>query len=89
VPVAAVPTLDEILADPALHRGAIHEAEHPVVGAYRSIGPPIRFDDSPMSVRRPAPLVGQDTVEVLRELGFDDDDVAALLASRAARQSEH
>ena len=29
VPVAAVPTLDEILADPALHRGAIQQAEHP------------------------------------------------------------
>jgi crotonobetainyl-CoA:carnitine CoA-transferase CaiB-like acyl-CoA transferase len=88
VPVAPVPTLHEIVTDPALHRGVIEEADHPVVGRYRSVRPPIRFAKSPMAVRRPAPLVGEHTVEILHELGFTDTDVEALLASRAARQSE-
>ena len=84
IPANVVPTLDELLDDPALHRGAITTAEHPVTGAYRSIGPGIVFDETPMSVRLPAPLVAQHTEEVLAEVGFTEAEITALVASGAA-----
>ena len=88
MPVAPVPTLDEIVADEARHRGVVRDAEHPVVGPYREIAPPIIFDDTPMSVRRPAPLVGQHTVELLDEVGFTADEIAALLAAHTVHRAQ-
>jgi formyl-CoA transferase len=51
---------------------------HPVVGPYHVIPPPTRFDATPASVRRPAPLIGQDGDEVLAEVGYTADEIAAL-----------
>lgn len=68
VPAAAVPTLDEIVNDPGLHRGVIDSDEHPVVGPYRVVGPSIHFHDTPTRVRRPAPLIGEHTEELRAEL---------------------
>jgi crotonobetainyl-CoA:carnitine CoA-transferase CaiB-like acyl-CoA transferase len=44
--------------------------EHPVEGAVRALGIPVKLSDTPGSVRRPAPLLGQHTDEVLREAGL-------------------
>jgi crotonobetainyl-CoA:carnitine CoA-transferase CaiB-like acyl-CoA transferase len=85
IPANPVPDLDEILEDPALHRGMITTAQHPVVGEYRVIGPPMILDDAPLSVRRPAPLRAEHTAEVLAEVGYDDAAIEALVASGAAQ----
>lgn len=87
VAAAPVPDLDEIVDDPAKHRGVLEMREHPVVGPYRSLVPPIRYADSPMSVRLEAPLVGEQTVELLTEAGYQNDEIDELLASGAAFQS--
>jgi crotonobetainyl-CoA:carnitine CoA-transferase CaiB-like acyl-CoA transferase len=90
IAVAPVSSLDEVVADPALHRGALQLASHPVVGPYRQICPPVRYSDSPMSVRRHAPLIGEQTVEILAEIGLPPEEIRQLLDSGAARQSgEH
>lgn len=68
VPAAPVPTLDEIVNDPELHRGMIQSGEHPVVGPYRVVGPSIQFHDSPTRLRRHAPLIGEHTDEIRAEL---------------------
>jgi crotonobetainyl-CoA:carnitine CoA-transferase CaiB-like acyl-CoA transferase len=44
--------------------GALPVHQHPVVGGYRYIPPAARFSLTPQSIRRPAPLIGQDTDEV-------------------------
>ena len=41
--------------------------DHPVIGAYRSGGAPYRMSDTPWSVKRPAPRLGEHTAEVLAE----------------------
>jgi crotonobetainyl-CoA:carnitine CoA-transferase CaiB-like acyl-CoA transferase len=48
------------------------------LGAERMLGIPVKLSDTPGSVRRPAPLPGEHTAEVLREAGFSDAEIAAL-----------
>jgi formyl-CoA transferase len=89
VPASVVPTLDEIVDDPELHRGALVDDEHPVVGPYRQIAPPVVFSRSPASVRRTAPLLAENTVEVLAEAGYTEAEIDALVATGAARARNH
>jgi crotonobetainyl-CoA:carnitine CoA-transferase CaiB-like acyl-CoA transferase len=85
VPVSVVPALQEIVDDPAHHRGVLRAADHPVVGPYRSIAAPVVFAASGTPEPAPAPLVGQDTEAVLAEAGLGADEVAALLADGVVR----
>jgi crotonobetainyl-CoA:carnitine CoA-transferase CaiB-like acyl-CoA transferase len=80
IPAGPVPSVDDIINDPAQHRGVLSEHDHPAAGRYRQITPPARFDRSPASVRRHAPLVGEDTLEVLREIGLSEDEIGQLTA---------
>ena len=88
VPANIVPTLDEILDDPALHRETVTMAEHPVVGAYRSINPGMIMSETPPTVRRPAPRRAEHTAELLAEIGYDADQIAELGASGAIELRE-
>ena len=84
IPASAVPSLDEVVNDPEAHRGVLIDAAHPLVGEYRQIAPAVTMSKTPGSVRRHAPLVAENTVDVLRELGYSDDDIASLVANGAA-----
>jgi crotonobetainyl-CoA:carnitine CoA-transferase CaiB-like acyl-CoA transferase len=65
VPAAAVASLDDLV-------DRLPEAVHPVAGRYKVVPPPVRFAGAPASVRRPAPLIGQHTEELLAEVGYDE-----------------
>ena len=53
--------------------------EHLEVGTKQHVGIPWQMSKTPLSVRKPAPLLGQDTDYVLREvLGYSADEVAVL-----------
>jgi crotonobetainyl-CoA:carnitine CoA-transferase CaiB-like acyl-CoA transferase len=84
IPAGPVPTVDEIIEDPLCHRGVLVESEHPVVGAYRQVAPAVRFDRTPAAVRSHAPLLGQDTVAVLREIGLTEAEIKELIDEGAA-----
>ncbi|HVB43825.1 MAG TPA: CoA transferase [Streptosporangiaceae bacterium] len=71
IPAGRAAGLDEMI-------DALPEAEHPDAGRYKLIPPPTRFSATPTSVRRPAPLPGQHTREVLAEAGLTDSEIAAL-----------
>ena len=45
--------------------------EHPVVGNMRQYGRFIDFSDTPTTIDRPPPRVGEDTKDILEELGYD------------------
>lgn len=46
----------------------LQEFEHPVIGRYTAPGFPMRLSETPMRLRRPAPLVGQHRAEIVAEL---------------------
>ena len=76
VPAAEVGRLDDLVEE-------LPVAEHPHAGRYRLIPPPVRFAAAPQSVRRPAPLIGEHTDEVLGEAGYDAQGIASLRKSGA------
>jgi len=84
--VAGGPILDlaQVHADPQTKaRGMVAEVEHAKAGHMKTLGPPIKFSATPAAVRRAAPLLGQHTREVLREIGYDDAAIDRLEAEGA------
>ncbi len=76
---APINTMEDLHADPVFaERGVFAEAEHTVAGSLRYPGRPFLMERTPWSIRAPAPLLGQHTSEVLKELGYTATDVDAL-----------
>jgi crotonobetainyl-CoA:carnitine CoA-transferase CaiB-like acyl-CoA transferase len=85
IPAFASTTNKDLAEDPHLvERGFFADLEHPEVGVRRHIGVPWHMSASDARVRRPAPCVGADTDDVLRNVcGYSDADVARLRAAQA------
>jgi crotonobetainyl-CoA:carnitine CoA-transferase CaiB-like acyl-CoA transferase len=85
IPMGAINTLDAVVAHPQVQaRGAIVESAHPVAGTIRMTAPPVRMSDTPGAIRRPAPLLGEHTAQVLRDrLGLNENEIARLRVAGA------
>jgi crotonobetainyl-CoA:carnitine CoA-transferase CaiB-like acyl-CoA transferase len=78
-------TFADLERDPhVVATGAIATVDHPVAGAVRMPAPPLRLSGTPAAIRRPAPLLGEHSAEVLGTLpGYDEERIAALVAAGA------
>ena len=59
------------------------ELDHPVAGKVNAIGLPIKLSQSPGSVSRPAPRLGEHSSEVLREADYTEAEIASLMKTGA------
>jgi crotonobetainyl-CoA:carnitine CoA-transferase CaiB-like acyl-CoA transferase len=79
IPAAPINTVEEAVNDAqTLARNMIVQLEHPALGVARSIGNPIKFSETPVSYRLPPPMLGEHTSEVLRGLGYSEEEVQAM-----------
>jgi len=80
VPAGPVLSVGEMLADPQTKaREMLIETEHQRLGPVQTIGFPVKFSDTPATIERGAPTLGQHTTEVLLELGYADSDIDKLV----------
>ena len=81
VPSAPVLTRRELLDNPqVVENGTIEIHEDPELGPVRQPRPAARFDRTPAQVRAMAPFLGADNAAILGELGYGEEDTAALEA---------
>ena len=84
IPCGRINSVAQALAAPhAIARDMVTSVEHPTAGNVKMLGIPFRFSDTPASIRRAPPLLGQHTEAVLREeLGFSDARINELRAEK-------
>jgi crotonobetainyl-CoA:carnitine CoA-transferase CaiB-like acyl-CoA transferase len=86
VPCAPIQDFGQVFTDPhLLARQYFWDAPHPKVGAVRQLGSPMRFSQTPVRQDKAGPLLGEDSAELLAELGYGSEEVRGLIDSRVVK----
>jgi len=84
VPAGPIYNMAQVYEDPHVRaREMLVELDHPLAGTIKNIGIPVKLSRTPGRIRRPAPLLGQHTEEVLHWLGLDQAQIGKLRAAGA------
>jgi formyl-CoA transferase/CoA:oxalate CoA-transferase len=84
IPNAPINTIPEVFNNPQIkHMGIPRQITHPRMGTSNLVGSPINMSDTPPRFFRPAPLLGEQTDEILIRLGFDKEAIQELRSTGA------
>jgi crotonobetainyl-CoA:carnitine CoA-transferase CaiB-like acyl-CoA transferase len=84
IEIGPVNDLKEVYDDPqVLHRQMAVQVDHPGAGKIKQIGIPIKLSDTPEPVIMPAPSIGCDTEEILKELNYTELQIQELRIAKA------
>ena len=84
VPAGPVLNVSDMLKHPqTLAREMVVETEHASLGPIETIGFPVKFSETPATIKSGAPRLGEDTAAVLAELGYSTEDVDRLIKEGA------
>jgi crotonobetainyl-CoA:carnitine CoA-transferase CaiB-like acyl-CoA transferase len=76
IPAGPINTVGEILDDPHTQaREMVVKLTHPEYGPFKTLGIPIKLSETPGAVEKAPPKFGEHNREVLRSLGYEDDDI--------------
>ena len=82
VPSACVNNFKDVFDDPhMIARGIVKDVEHPRLGKMRATRNPILLDHDSPTVERHAPMLGEHSAEILRELGYSADTIGQFIAA--------
>ncbi len=82
VPFGPVKTIREFAEDPqARHNRTIFDADHPEAGTMRYVRYPGHLSETPAGLYRHPPRLGEHSAEVLREVGYSDEEIKRLLGN--------
>jgi crotonobetainyl-CoA:carnitine CoA-transferase CaiB-like acyl-CoA transferase len=85
IPYTPLRTVEGLLDDPHLAAtGFFSHVEHPSEGTIKSMRTPTTWSDSKAESPRPAPVLGEHSLEILRELGLAEESIDALFAEGIA-----
>jgi len=88
VPAGPVHDIEQALTHPqVLARNMVVELRHPQAGATRALGCPIHFSETPTQIRRPAPMLGEHTRELLGEYGYSQAQIDAFASAGVVRDA--
>jgi crotonobetainyl-CoA:carnitine CoA-transferase CaiB-like acyl-CoA transferase len=88
VPCGPINDYAEAFADPQVcARGMVVDIDHPTLGSLRTLGSPIKMSATPPVVDRRAPLLGEHTRDVLREVGYSENEIAAVIGETGLEPS--
>jgi crotonobetainyl-CoA:carnitine CoA-transferase CaiB-like acyl-CoA transferase len=89
VPCARVNNFKEVFDDPQIvARGVVQDVVHPRLGHMRAVRNPVLLDHDGPSLTRHAPMLGEHSQEILRELGYAPEQIGELVASGVTRLAE-
>jgi crotonobetainyl-CoA:carnitine CoA-transferase CaiB-like acyl-CoA transferase len=79
VPAGPVYGFEQVMADPHIKaRKMVVDIDHPKIGPMKTLGLPLKSTGDLTAIRKPAPMLGQHSEEVLREIGYSDAEIRRL-----------